>query len=179
MPADIDKVLGWGVDLPSFNKRSYRLAEPTQEIKAEYVAYLKRTAMEQCIESCRDLPDNQKDELRQLALRDLPKYYWGGKLWSESLNYEPSIVYLINLLLQRGEESKPKARRNEVTLELTRQMLNDKEIGPWLWGGLYMTLGMDPTMALEAGKMTLNSAEQTQKTAESKLQLIMSELQKT
>lgn len=179
MPEDIGKVLGWGVDLPTFNGRTHRLAEPTQAIKAEFIAYLKRIAMEQCIEACRDLPDDQKDDMRRLCLRDLSKYYWGSSLWSESLKHEPSIVYLVTLLLQHGESKKPKAKQREVSESDTRTMMQSEEIGAWLWGGLYMITGMDPTMALHAGMLTMTSAEQNQKAAEAKLKSIMSELQKT
>lgn len=178
MPEDITKVLGWGVDLPTFEKRTYRLAEPTQAIKAEYIGYLRRIAMEHSIEASRDLPDDMKDDLRRLTLRDLSNYYWGSTSWSESLKHQPSITFLICLLLQRGEDTKPQARRNNISEELTQRMMQSKEIGPYLWGALYMLSGMDPTMALQAGMLTLTSAEQTTIAAEKQLISIMNELRK-
>lgn len=175
MPSDVSQVLAFGMDLPEFEGKSYRIAEPSQLIKAEYETYYKRLAMQQCIEVSQGLDDEQVKLNRKLVLEEiaLKKYRWGGEFWQKSLQSDDGVCQLLLLLIKHGEESKKHAK-NKITREIVERMLVDADVGPFVWGAIYMVSGLDPQTALLAGKMTISEAKTNQKTAQETLMKLIS-----
>lgn len=175
MPADVSQVLAYGMDLPEFDGKSYRIAEPSQLIKAEYESYYKRLAMQQCIEVSQGLDDEQVKLNRKLVLEEiaLKKYKWGGEFWQRSLQSEDGVCQLLLLLIKHGEASKMHDK-NHITREIVERMIVDPDVGPFVWGTIYMVSGLDPQTALLAGKMTISEAKKNQAAAREALTTLIS-----
>lgn len=161
MPAEVSQVIAWGMDLPAYRGKVYHLCDPDQVMKAKYESWLKQSAMEECIEASAGLSDKEKEANRRIVLSDLAlkKYKWGGDLWSQSLQTSHGMAKLISIMLRDN-------KKREVNEDIVLDMLNeDNPIAPWLLGAVYIVCGMDPTMALAAGRMTF--AEASKNKAES------------
>lgn len=176
MSADLSHVLAWGIDLPEYQGRSYRLGEPTQGVKTAYEMWLKKSAMEECIEASAGLSDEDKAYNRRLVMDDmaLKKYRWGGEKWKASLSTEAGISQLVLLLLEEGKRLAK--HKHQVNAELVAAMMNDETVGPWLWGAVFYVSGMDPQMALAAGKMAIAGAKQQQAEMEARLKSMLNDL---
>lgn len=177
MSADLSHVLAWGMDLPNFQGRSYRLGEPTQGVKTAYELWIKKCAMEECIEASAGLSEEDKAYNRRLIMDDmtLKKYRWGGEKWKASLSNEAGISQLVLLLLEEGKRTAK--HKHQITANLVGEMLNDDTIGPWLWGAVFYVSGMDPQMALAAGQMAIAGAKKAQADLAEKLNTLLNDLQ--
>ena len=172
---EVSKCLGWGMDLPEYDGKIFRLGEPTQGVKAEFELYLKRQAMQGTIEAGKGLPPAEDEKNRKLLLKDfgLGKYRWGGEVWRDALSEQDTIEQLILLLLEEGESKKTK-HKHQVTREDVTKMLGSDEIGPWLMAGVFMVSGVDPTMALAMAQMTFAGAREQQQEAMAKMEKLIS-----
>lgn len=177
MSADLTHVLAWGIDLPEYQGRSYRLGEPTQGVKASFELWLKQSAMQECIEASVGLSEEDRAYNRRLVMDDmaLKKYRWGGEKWKASLTTEAGITQLVTLLLEEGKRLAK--HKHQITPKLVEEMMNDEEIGPWLWGAVFYVSGMDPQMALAAGKMAIAGAKQQQAEMAEKLKSMLNDWQ--
>lgn len=175
--SEVSRLLAWGIDLPEYKGKVYRLGEPTQGVKAEYEQWLKQTAMKECIDASRGLPDADVAYNRRLLLEDirLGKFKWHGEKWVASSGTEEGVVQMVYLLLQEGERTKQRGK-NPVSLELAKELYQDRELGPWVMGTIYMESGIDPTMALAMGEMTIAGAEKSKEEIKNNLTSIMENL---
>jgi len=172
--SEVSRTLAWGIDLPEYKGKTYRLGEPTQGVKAEYEQWLKKSAMEGCNEACEGLDDESKKELRKIVLEDfgLKKYRWQGEKWQSAMRTDVGISYLMFLLLQEGERTK-KNGKHHITPELVTEVQQDAGIGPWLWGAIYYVSGLDPQMALAAGEMAIAGAKTKQAEMVEKVKMML------
>jgi len=172
--AEVSRILAWGIDLPEYKGKTYRLGEPTQGVKAEYEQWLKKSAMEGCNEACEGLDDETKAQLRRIVLEDfgLKKYRWQGEKWQAAMKTDAGISHLMLLLLQNGENSK-KSGKHPVTADLVLELQQDASVGPWLWGAIYHVSGLDPQMALLAGKAAISGAKTKQAEMEKKIRAML------
>ena len=174
-PAEMSDIIAWDVDLPKFKGTVYRLKQPTNAMKADFEKLLKQQAMEECITASEGLPASEKEFNRRLVLSDLrnKKFRWGGPYWSEVMqDVATSMSLLMSLMLRDSDDRK-------VTEARLQEMIQDDDFAPWLFGAVYTVCGMDPTMALAMGKLTIAKAKEDKEQQQQAANQIIAGLQES
>lgn len=173
---DMNSILGLGQDV-FFEGKLYRISDDLEfGVQANFERWLKSQAMRESQEATAGNPDLQEKMCRIFMADSLAgAYRLEGSIARQALMNNPEAsVKLLHLLLEDGALKAPKEQQHEITEQLARRMLRDKEVGPWVKAVCLVALGLDPTNALIIGTgivMTRAEFQQTQQMSSSRKDL--------
>ena len=149
MPPDMNTILGLGQDIP-FEGKTYRLSDDLDfGVGASFERWLKSEAIKIGVEVAQDHP-SEADHFRRLFVKESldGTYRLDGEIARRAITGNPAAsVQLLYLLLDDGKNKAGKDAP-EVTPQLAKRMLKDRQVGPLVQAICLVALGLDPTTAL-------------------------------